>query len=214
MWTERRGIRHCNTDVVKEDIDFYCFSGHKVMGPAGIGVLYAKRCFLERMEPFRVGGGMVDTVTQNSYTAAPYPYRFEAGTPNYPGAVGLAEALRYIDKIGREAIAEYEDELTGYATNALSSIEGLHILGRPAKRAGILSFTLKNIHPYDASSILDKQGVAIRSGSHCAQPALAGFGVSAALRLSLAFYNTQEEIQNACRAIRKTMEMLNKWALT
>ena len=206
-----QGIRHCNTNVSIEDFDFYCFSGQKIMGPAGIGVLYGKRRCLESLEPIRVGGGMVDEVTKSGFTAGPLPFRLEAGTPNFPCAIALAEALRYIDGLGRKAVAEYEDEIVHYAVGALSRLEGLRILGHPADRAGVISFTLDDIHPYDAASILDKLGVALRSGTHCAQPALNSFGISAALRLSPAFYNTREEIDRTCLAIRRTREIMNRW---
>jgi cysteine desulfurase/selenocysteine lyase len=206
-----QGVRHCNTNISIDGFDFYCFSGHKIMGPTGIGVLYGKRRCLERLTPVRVGGGMVDTVTASSFSCAPLPFRLEAGTPNYPGAIALAKALRYIEGLGRNAIAEYEDALVDYAAKALFCLEGLRILGHPASRSGVISFTLDDIHPFDAASILDKLGVALRSGTHCAQPALNRFGVSAALRLSPAFYNTREEIDQACRPIRRMREMMSGW---
>jgi cysteine desulfurase/selenocysteine lyase len=206
-----QGIRHCDTHVSAEDYDFYCFSGHKIMGPAGIGVLYGKRRLLEMLKPSRLGGGMVGTVTDQDFTEAPLPYRLEAGTPNYPGAIALAEAIRYIDRLGRKAIADYESMLVDYAVEKLSEIAGLHVLGHPVNRAGVVSFVLDTMHPYDAASILDKLGVAIRSGTHCAQPALQRFGVTAALRLSPAFYNTRAEIDEACLAIRQTQDLMSRW---
>lgn len=206
-----QGVRHCCTNVSAQDYDFYCFSGHKIMGSAGIGVLYGKRRLLESLKPSRVGGGMVGVVTNQDFTEAPLPSRLEAGTPNYPGAVAVAEAIRYLGRLGRKAVADYEGMLIGYAEKKLSEVTGLHVLGHPVNRAGVVSFVLDHIHPYDAASILDKFGVAVRSGTHCAQPALNRFGVSAALRLSPAFYNTREEIDEACLAIRKTQDFMRKW---
>jgi cysteine desulfurase/selenocysteine lyase len=154
---------------------------------------------------------MVDQVTEQEFTVAEIPARLEAGTPNFVGAIALAEAMDYLTELGREEIAAREAALTEYAENRLARIPGLRILGRPKCRAGALSFNLEGVHPYDAASVLDKLGVALRSGTHCAQPALAFFGERAALRLSPAFYNTPEEIDAAGDAIEKTMEMFRKW---
>lgn len=206
-----QGIRHCDTNVLRDDIDFYCFSGHKIMGPTGIGVLYGKSRYLNELEPVRVGGGMVDTVTLESFSNAPLPSCLEAGTPNYPGAIALAEALYFIEKVGREEIAVYENALLAYAQKQLFKVEDLEVVGHPAVRAGVISFTLKQMHSYDAASILDQFGVAVRSGTHCAQVGLARYGHSSVLRLSPAFYNTYEEIDQTCAALEKTKEVLKRW---
>ena len=206
-----QGLRHTAESLTALGCDLYCFSGHKVCAPTGIGVLWGKTAALEKLEPLRLGGGMVDRVRAQSYTPADLPARLEAGTPNIAGAIGLAAALDYLSALGREAVAAREQALTDRAEARLSRIPGLHIVGKPKKRAGVLSFTLEGVHPYDAASILDKLGVALRSGTHCAQPALAAFGLTAALRLSPAFYNTPEEIDAAGDAIEKTMEMMKKW---
>ncbi len=206
-----QGIRHEAVDVRELNCDFYCFSGHKVMAPGGIGVLYGKKELLETLRPFRMGGGMVDRVTEQYATYGPLPTRLEAGTPNYPGAIGLAAALSWLEQIGKEEIRAYERSLMKDVEEKLSQIEGIRILGHPQERVGAISFVIENIHPYDAASVLDKYGVALRSGNHCAQPALAQFGETAALRMSPAFYNTYDEIAAACNAIEKTMEMFAKW---
>ncbi len=206
-----QGIRHFDQSMAEADYDFYCFSGHKVMAPTGIGVLYGKAECLERLEPFRVGGGMVDAVQERSFTTAPLPARLEAGTPNIVGAIALAEALSYIDRIGRRAIGQYEEDLLRYAEQLLAQREEIRILGNPEKRAGVLSFVVSGIHSYDIASVIDKMGVAIRSGTHCAQPALHRFQLADALRLSPAFYNTFEEIETACICLDMTQEMIRKW---
>ncbi len=206
-----QGLRHGTESVEALGCDLYCFSGHKLCAPTGIGALWGKSGVLETLEPLRLGGGMVDQVTERDFTLAEVPARLEAGTPNIVGALALAEAMDYLTEIGRETIAAREAALTEYAENRLTQIPGLRILGKPKKRAGAISFTLKGVHPYDAASVLDKLGVALRSGTHCAQPALASFGERAALRLSPAFYNTEDELDAAGDAIEKTMEMFRKW---
>lgn len=206
-----QGVRHARTDAVELDFDYYCFSGHKIMGPTGIGVLYGKQQLLEEMEPVRIGGGMVDTVMATCSSWAPLPSRLEAGTPNYAGAIALSAAIDYLDALGRSDVAAYEQSLIAYAEDRLSTIGGLRILGHPPERAGAISFVINGFHSYDMSSVLDKFGIALRSGTHCAQPALRSFGVSEALRLSVAFYNTYQEIDYACTAVRKARDMLKKW---
>ncbi len=206
-----QGLRHETAPVEELGCDFYCFSGHKILGPTGIGVLWGRTEALELLEPLRLGGGMVDVVQEQSYTAAGLPARLEAGTPNYSGAIALATALDYLTSLNRNEISVREDKLVKYAEKQLSGIQGLRILGKPRKRAGAISFTLEGVHPFDAASVLDKLGVALRSGTHCAQPALASFGVTAALRLSPAFYNTFEEIDEAVKDIVRTMEIFRKW---
>ena len=206
-----QGLRHETESVEALGCDLYCFSGHKLCAPTGIGALWGKTGILEALEPLRLGGGTVDRVTEQDYTLAELPARLEAGTPNISGAVALAEAMDYLTDIGRETISAREAALTEYAEKRLAQIPGLCILGKPKKRVGAISFTLSGVHPYDAASVLDKLGVALRSGTHCAQPALSSFGERAALRLSPAFYNTESELDAAGDAIEKTMEMFRKW---
>ena len=166
---------------------------------------------MELLAPWRLGGGMVDRVSEQDFTCAGLPARLEAGTPNYAGAIALAAAMDYLTAVGREAVAAREAALTAYAAQRLARVPGLRILGRPKRRAGAVSFTLDGVHPYDAASVLDQLGVALRSGPHCAQPALASFGLKAALRLSPAFYNTFEELDAAGDAVETTTEMFRKW---
>lgn len=206
-----QGIRHEDVSVKKIGCDFYCFSGHKIMGPTGIGAYYGTKNSLELIDTPIVGGGMVDIVTEQDFTYGPLPTRLEAGTPNYSGAIALGEALKYIQETGREYICRYEKALTLKALDMLNRIEGINILGDPKERAGVISFNIEDIHPYDAASILDKMGVAMRSGNHCAQTALSLFNFDAALRLSVAFYNTEEELDVAEEAINRTVKMLRKW---
>ena len=209
-----QGMRHTPEGAEATGCDLYCFSGHKVCGPTGIGALWGRSEILEELEPLRLGGGMVDRVAERSFTMAELPARLEAGTPNTVGAVGLAAALDYLTALGRTEIAAREAALAAHAEERLSAIPGLRVLGTPDRRAGVLSFTLAGVHPYDAASVLDKLGVALRSGTHCAQPALASFGLTAALRLSPAFYNTFDEIDAAGDAIEQTMGMFRKWTNT
>lgn len=206
-----QGLRHETASVEELGCDFYCFSGHKLCAPTGIGALWGRRPAMELLAPWRLGGGMVDRVSEQDFTCAGLPARLEAGTPNYAGAIALAAAMDYLTAVGREAVAAREAELTAYAERRLARVPGLRILGRPKRRAGAVSFTLDGVHPYDAASVLDKLGVALRSGTHCAQPALASFGLKAALRLSLAFYNTFEELDAAGDAVETTTEMFRKW---
>lgn len=207
-----QGIRHEAVDVQALDCDFYCFSGHKVCAPSGIGVLYGKRACLEQLEPMRVGGGMVDTVLPTASVYGPLPGRLEAGTPNFSGAIALGEALRYITALGREEVAAREHMLLAKAEELLSSVPEVTVLGSPAHRAGVLSFTLRGIHPYDAASVLDKFGVAVRSGSHCAQPGLREFRLDSAIRLSPAFYNTEEELVQTRETIEQTIGLFHRWS--
>lgn len=206
-----QGVRHEDVNVRELDCDFYCFSGHKIMAPTGIGVLYGKKDSLNLIETPKVGGGMVDIVTSYEYTPGPLPTRLEAGTPNYSAAIALGEALRYIMRIGKPEISAYEKQLTQKAVDMLRNMEEVCILGNPQYRTGAVSFNIRGLHPYDVASVLDKLGVAMRSGNHCAQPALAMFGTDAALRLSVAFYNTEEELAQAGEAITETIRMFAKW---
>ena len=174
--------------------DFLVFSGHKLYGPTGIGVLYGRQHLLEQMPPWQGGGDMIASVTFEKTTYAELPAKFEAGTPDISGAIGLGAAIDYIDSIGLEAIERYEAELLGYAESVLLSVPGLRLVGRPRERASVLSFMLDDIHPHDLGTILDRHGIAIRAGHHCAQPTMKRFGVPGTARVSLAFYNKREEI--------------------
>lgn len=185
---------HQVIDVQALDCDFYAFSGHKLFGPTGIGVLYGKRKWLESMPPYHGGGDMINRVTFEKTTYNSLPYKFEAGTPHAAGAIGLASAIDYVNSIGLNAITSYEHQLLDYATQQLQQIEGLRIIGTAAEKASILSFVLNDIHAHDVGTILDQYGVAIRSGHHCTMPLMDRFGVAATTRASFVFYNTFEEI--------------------
>jgi cysteine desulfurase/selenocysteine lyase len=204
-----QGVQHGIVDVRKMNCDFYVFSGHKIYGPAGIGVLYGKEKYLDELPPYQGGGDMVDKVTFEKTTYNELPYKFEAGTTNYPAAIGLAEALRYVNKIGREDIAASEKLLLDYASLKLEEIAGLKIYGKSDKKVSIISFLLDNIHQYDAGMILDKLGLAVRTGTHCAQPVMDRFGIEGTIRASMCFYNTTEEIDMLTDGIRKVIEMFS-----
>ena len=202
-----QGVKHGIVDVQKLDADFYTFSGHKIYGPTGIGVLYGKEEWLNRMVPWQGGGDMISTVTFKKTTFNELPFKFEAGTANYIGAAGLATALNYYTGIGIEAATAYENELLRYATRRLSEIEGLTIYGNAREKAAIISFLLKDIHPYDTGTILDKFGIAVRTGHHCSQPVIDHFGIDGTVRASLAFYNTFDEIDRLVEALHKVKAM-------
>ena len=203
-----QGIQHGHVDVMGLDADFYVFSGHKVYGPTGIGVLYGKRKWLEDMPPYQGGGDMVDRVSFEKTTYNELPFKFEAGTTNFVGAIGLAEALNYIGSVGMDNISKHENELKHYAKERLEQIGGLTFYGTSANTISILSFLVDNIHQYDAGMILDKMGVAIRTGSHCAQPVMSRFGIDGTIRASMCFYNTKEEIDILCEGIEKVKMMM------
>ena len=202
-----QAVPHMKVDVRNLDCDFYVFSGHKVFGPTGIGVLYGKEKLLEDMPPWQGGGDMIRSVTFEKTTYNDLPYKFEAGTPDIAGVIGLGAAIDYLDQIGMEAVAEYEHDLLQYGTKSLESISGLRIIGTAREKAGVLSFVLDGVHPHDAGTILDREGVAVRTGHHCAQPVMDRFGVSATTRASLAFYNTREDIDALVAGIHKVKEV-------
>ncbi len=202
-----QAMQHFRVDVQELDCDFYTLSGHKMFGPTGIGVLYGKAEVLETLPPWQGGGDMILTVTMEKTVYNRLPYRLEAGTPDISGAVGLAAALDYLDSLGREAIAAHDQELLEYGTQALESVPGLRLLGRARERSGVLSFLMEDVHAHDVGTILDREGVAIRAGHHCAQPLLACFGVAATVRASLALYNTREDIDALVRGLHKVREV-------
>lgn len=204
-----QGIQHGIVDVKKLNCDFYVFSGHKIYGPNGIGVIYGKEKFLDELPPYQGGGDMVDKVTFERTTYNELPFKFEAGTMNYPGAIGLSKALEYVDSIGRDSIAEAEKALLNYATRKLSAINGVRIYGDSVNKIPIISFLIDNIHQYDAGMILDKMGIAVRTGTHCAQPVMQRFGVDGTIRASMCFYNTTEEVDILTEGIYKVIEMFS-----
>ncbi|MFQ5933500.1 MAG: SufS family cysteine desulfurase [Dehalococcoidia bacterium] len=202
-----QAVPHGPVDVRDLDCDFYAFSGHKVFGPTGIGILYGKEGLLDSMPPYQGGGDMIRSVTFEKTLYNTLPYKFEAGTPNVAGVIGLGVALEYVERIGRERIAGYEKGLLSYATEALLTLEGLRAIGTAVNKTGVLSFIMKDIHAHDIGSILDYEGVAIRTGHHCAQPVMKHFGVPATARASLAFYNTKAEIDVLVKALDKVNEL-------
>ncbi len=202
-----QGIQHGTVDVRAMDCDFYVFSGHKVYGPTGIGVLYGKRKYLDLMPPWQGGGDMVKNVTFEKTTYNDLPFRFEAGTTNYPGAIALAAALDYVSATGREAIAEREASLLGYATLRLKEIPGVTIYGDVNDKISVISFLIDGIHQYDAGMVLDKMGIAVRTGTHCAQPVMDRLGIDGTIRASFCFYNTHDEADMLAAGVRKVMEM-------
>ena len=203
-----QGIVHEKVDVKELDCDFYCFSGHKIYGPMGIGVLYGKESLLDQLPPYQTGGEMILKVTFEKTTFNELPFKFEAGTPNVGGAIGLEAALNYMEQFEMENIKSQEKELLEYAVNKLSGIKGLRIYGTAKNKSGVISFLLDGIHQYDAGTILDKLGVAVRTGNHCAQPLIDSLGITGTIRASFAMYNTKEEIDIFADAIFRVQEML------
>ena len=204
-----QAVPHMAVDVRRLDCDFYVFSGHKIFGPTGIGVLYGKAELLETMPPVQGGGDMIKSVTFENTIYNDLPYKFEAGTPNIAGAIGLGAAIDYVQSVGYDSFAAYEDEVLDYGTKALESIEGLRIIGTAPRKAGILSFVIENIHPHDIGTILDAEGVAVRTGHHCAQPVMQRFQIPATARASLAMYNTKEDIDALVRGIDRAIEVFS-----
>ncbi|MGM0667974.1 MAG: aminotransferase class V-fold PLP-dependent enzyme [Bacteroidota bacterium] len=203
-----QGIQHGHVDVQELDCDFYAFSGHKVYGPTGIGVLYGKEKWLEEMPPWQGGGDMVDRVTFDKTTYNELPFKFEAGTTNFVGAIGLAEALAYLESLGMEDIIRQETELTAYANKRIREIEGISLYGNTRDKISILSFLIDNVHQYDAGMILDKMGVAVRTGSHCAQPLMDRFDIDGTIRASMCFYNTTGEVDILIEGIKTIKKMM------
>ena len=203
-----QGVVHGGVDVEALDCDFYAFSGHKLYAPTGIGVLYGKRELLEQMPPFMCGGDMVDRVSFAKTTYAPLPLKYEAGTANYIGAIGLGEAVEYLRGLDLEAIDKYECELMRYAEEQLQKIEGLRIYGTTEDKCSIISFNVEGVHHYDLGMILDKLGIAIRTGQHCAEPVMAHYGITGMCRASIAMYNTREEMDALVRGVERAVRML------
>jgi cysteine desulfurase/selenocysteine lyase len=202
-----QAVAHMTVDMQALDCDFYTFSGHKLFAPTGIGVLYGKAALLEAMPPYQGGGDMISSVSFERTRYNVLPYKFEAGTPDIAGAVGLAAAIDYIEALGLDRIGAYERDLMAYGTGALSEIPGLRLTGTAAEKSGILAFVLNDIHPHDVGTILDRSGVAIRTGHHCCQPLMARLGVSATSRASLALYNTRTEIDVLAGALARVREV-------
>jgi cysteine desulfurase/selenocysteine lyase len=199
---------HLAIDVQDLDCDFYSFSGHKLYGPTGIGVLYGKAGLLEAMPPYQGGGDMISSVTFEKTIYNKIPHKFEAGTPNIAGVIGLGAAIAYINDVGIGAISAHEHGLVAYATRAIGSIPGVRLVGTAQQKAGVLSFIMEAIHPHDIGTILDQEGIAVRTGHHCAQPVMDRFGIPATVRASFALYNTTQEIDALARGIEKVKEVL------
>ena len=197
-------------DVQDLDVDFYSFSGHKMLGPTGIGVLYGKRQLLQEMEPIEYGGDMIDFVEKRDATWTELPTKFEAGTPLIAEAIGLAAAIKYIDQIGFDAIHEHEKALTTYAYDRLQEVDGLEIYGPPKdRRAGVITFNLKDVHPHDVATAVDTDGIAVRAGHHCAQPLMKWLNQSSTARASFYIYNTTEDIDKLVEALKQTKEFFS-----
>ncbi len=204
-----QAVPHQPVNVAELDCDFYTFSGHKVFGPTGIGVLYGKEALLEKMAPYQGGGDMIKSVTFAKTTYNDLPYRFEAGTPDIAGAVGLAKALEYVSKLGYDRIAAHEHELLQYATAALATLKPLRLIGTAREKASVVSFVLEGIHPHDVGTILDRDGIAIRTGHHCTQPVMEFFNIPATSRASFAFYNTTSEIDALVEGVHKVIKIMS-----
>src|SRR2546425_510986 len=202
-----QAVPHLKVDVQALDCDFYVFSGHKLYGPTGIGVLYGKSALLDAMPPYQGGGDMISSVTFEKTIYNKLPYKFEAGTPHVAGAIGLGAAIDYVNGLGMDNVAAYEHEVLTYATEAVAAIPGIRLIGTAREKAGVLSFLLDSIHPHDIGTILDQEGIAIRAGHHCAQPIMQRFGIAATARASFALYNTREEVDALAQGMQKVREV-------
>ena len=202
-----QAVQHMKVNVVDLDVDFYCFSGHKMYGPTGIGILYGKREILEKMEPYQGGGDMIKSVTFEKTIFNDIPHIFEAGTPNIVGAIGLAKAVEFIENITIEEIEKHEMALLNYATEKINSIEGVKIVGNAEEKASVISFVMGNIHPHDIGTIMDNLGIAIRAGHHCTQPIMDFYNIPATARASFAIYNTEEDVDKLVEGIQKVKEI-------
>jgi cysteine desulfurase/selenocysteine lyase len=202
-----QAVPHSKVDVRELDCDFYCFSAHKMYGPSGVGVLYGKERLLDSMPPWEGGGDMISSVTFEKTTYNKLPYKFEAGTPNIAGVVGLGAAIDYLNAIGMDTVSRSEHKILTYGTERLLEVQGLSIVGRAKQKAGVLSFVLEGIHPHDIGTILDQEGIAVRTGHHCAQPVMDFFGVPATARASLGLFNNKQDIDNLVSGIQKVIEV-------
>ena len=202
-----QGVPHMTVDVQAIDCDFYAFSGHKVYGPTGVGVLYGRRALLESMPPWQGGGDMILSVSFEKTTYNALPYKFEAGTPNIAGVIGLGAALQYVSSLGLDNIRAHEQDLLHYATGVLQEVDGLRIIGTAREKAAVISFVLEGVHPHDIGTILDQEGIAVRTGHHCAQPLMMRFNVPATGRASFGIYNTRDEADRLVVALRKVVEV-------
>jgi cysteine desulfurase/selenocysteine lyase len=202
-----QAVPHARVDVQALDCDFYAFSAHKLYGPTGIGVLYGKSALLDAMPPYQGGGDMISSVTFEKTIYNKLPYKFEAGTPDVSGVIGLGAAIKYVSTIGLEKIAVHENELLAYATRQLSAIPGIRLIGTAKEKASVLSFVFDGVHPHDVGTILDQEGIAIRTGHHCAQPVMQRFDIPATARASFAFYNTKQEVDELVKGIEKVREV-------
>ncbi len=202
-----QAVAHMKVDVRELDCDFFVFSGHKLFGPTGIGAMYGKAELLDRMKPYQGGGDMILSVTFEKTTYNELPYKFEAGTPNIVGAIGLGAAIDYVNTIGLEAIGRYEHELLEYGTELLKKIDGVRLIGTAKEKASVLSFVMEQAHPHDIGTILDSEGIAVRTGHHCTQPVMQRLGIPATARASISFYNTKSELDSLVRGINKVKEI-------
>ncbi|WP_244824802.1 aminotransferase class V-fold PLP-dependent enzyme [Carboxylicivirga mesophila] len=202
-----QAVQHVKVDVQELDCDFYVFSGHKLYAPTGIGILYGKEEWLNKLEPYHGGGEMIKTVSFEGTTFNELPFKFEAGTPDFSGSVGLGAAIDYVNNIGIDAIAQYEHELLNYATQRLSTIPNIRFFGTAAEKASVISFLIGEIHPFDIGTMLDKMGIAIRTGHHCAQPLMQYYNIPGTLRASFAIYNTKEEIDKLTEATERVAQL-------
>ncbi len=203
-----QSVQHTKVDVQALNCDFYVFSGHKVFGPTGVGILYGKKELLDVMPPYQGGGDMIAKVTFEKTTYNELPHKFEAGTPNISGGIGLGKAIEFLEQLDMDAVEQYESELLNYAQEELLKIEGLQIIGTAAKKTSVVSFVVDGLHPFDVGTLLDKQGIAVRTGHHCTQPVMDFFKIPGTIRASFAFYNTKEEIDLFIKALNRSIEML------
>jgi cysteine desulfurase/selenocysteine lyase len=202
-----QAVPHLHVDVQELDCDFYAFSGHKMYGPTGVGVLYGKKRLLEAMPPYQGGGDMISSVTFEKTTYNRLPFKFEAGTPNIAGVIGLGAAIEYLRRFALERVAAHENHVLAYATERISALPGVRLIGTAQEKAAVLSFVLEGVHPHDIGTVLDQEGIAVRTGHHCAQPVMQFFGVPATARASFALYNTEEEVDALMRGICKVQEV-------
>ena len=203
-----QAVPHMKVDVQDLDAEFYAFSGHKIYGPTGIGVLYGKEEWLEKLPPYQGGGEMISSVSFEKTVFNELPFKFEAGTPDFIGSTALAEALRYVENIGMDNIAAYENDLLDYATRRLETIDGVRIFGKAPNKGAVLSFLVGNIHHYDMGMLLDRLGIAVRTGHHCAQPLMQRLGIEGAIRASFSFYNTHDEVDVFIDGLKRVIQML------